>query len=137
MTLAGQLSRRFRELLFEAVRRRSTVVITCLLLGTALLVWLQAPLDEAAQYSVQPKKPFEGGWDYIRDRSNLMLNSSQCVQAFPGLFDEIQRPVRARSHRKITLQEIDSIEPRNGYVRAMIVDQQVRSDSFRITRVLA
>lgn len=54
-----------------------------------------------------------------------MLNSAQCELAFPGLFEEIERPKRSRRRRKITQDEIDAIQPRNGYVRAMIYDQQV------------
>jgi hypothetical protein len=56
-----------------------------------------------------------------------MLTDTQCDQAFPGLFKEIDRAVEHRRNKAITMQEIDDIVPSNGYVRAMIYEQQVIS----------
>lgn len=114
------------------LKRRSAYLVTSVLLGIVLLVWYHAPygpstqpLPRSDQYLVRQKKVFDGIWNYMRDRDNLLLDSSECEQAFPGLFDETKRPMKDRRSRKISLAEIDSITPRNGYVRAMIYDQQV------------
>ncbi|KAJ5201986.1 CAZyme family GT90, partial [Penicillium cinerascens] len=71
------------------------------------------------------KFQFDGAWNYERDRDNLLLTQGQCDQAFPDLFAEIDRASEARSLNPITIQELDSITPRNGYIRAMIYDQQL------------
>jgi hypothetical protein len=71
------------------------------------------------------RKPFNGKWNYKRDAENLMLDSRQCEQAFPGLFLEVERAVKVSSYSNITVDIIDSVPRQNGYVRAMIYDQQV------------
>jgi hypothetical protein len=71
------------------------------------------------------KLHFDGAWSYERDRDNLLLTQGQCDQAFPDLYAEIDRATEARSLNPITIEELDSITPRNGYIRAMIYDQQV------------
>jgi hypothetical protein len=69
---------------------------------------------------------FNGTWKFARDARNLFLTHSQCDQAFPRLFEEVDRPVSKRRSRQITLKEIDEIVPLNGYIRAMVYDQEVR-----------
>jgi hypothetical protein len=119
--------------LMAVLKRRSIILFTSLLLGIALVVWYHAPYSPLIpaspndHSSTRRKNVFNGIWDYKRDRDNLMLDSSQCDQAFPGLFEEIKRPMKDRRLRRISLAEIDSIAPRNGYVRVMIYDQQVGS----------
>lgn len=71
------------------------------------------------------KGRFDGTWNYKRDADNLMLDSKQCEQAFPGLFEEIERPVKDRMHSHITVHELDSVPKQNGFVRAMVYNQQV------------
>lgn len=71
------------------------------------------------------KQLFDGNWDYQRDRDNLMLTQDQCNQAFPDLYFEIDRARDDRKSRLISLKELDNIPARNGYIRAMIYDQQV------------
>lgn len=73
------------------------------------------------------KQLFDGSWDYQRDRDNLMLTQVQCDQAFPDLYTEIDRARDDRKSRLISLKELDAIPARNGYIRAMIYDQQVKS----------
>ena len=79
---------------------------------------------------------FDGRWDPQRDSKNLMLSDEQCDQAFPGLFEEAERPVHERRGRNITLEEVDAITPVNGYVRAMIVDQEVDTSHTRIFHLI-
>lgn len=57
----------------------------------------------------------------------MLLSQGQCEQAFPDLFVEIERArdVRSSNSNPITIEELDSIKPRNGYIRAMIYDQQL------------
>lgn len=54
-----------------------------------------------------------------------MLDSQQCERAFPGLFEEVERPVKNRKTSHITALELDRVPKQNGYVRAMIFNQQV------------
>lgn len=68
---------------------------------------------------------FNGTWDFERDAANLILNSHQCERAFPGLFEEVERPVKNRETSHIAASELDGVPKRNGYVRAMIFNQQV------------
>ncbi len=69
---------------------------------------------------------FNGTWNWQRDGKNFLLNEEQCEQAFPGLFDEVKRAVKDREGNRITLEEVDGIEPVNGYVRAMIYEHEAR-----------
>ena len=41
------------------------------------------------------------------------------------MFEEVDRPMNERMHNPITVDEIDTIPKQNGYVRAMIYNQQV------------
>ncbi|KAK5062932.1 hypothetical protein LTR84_005008 [Exophiala bonariae] len=45
--------------------------------------------------------------------------------AFPGLFEEVERSVKNRRGSPIIVSELDKIPKRNGYVRAMIFNQQL------------
>ena len=122
----------YYQSIVAVLKRRWAILFTSLLFGISFFVWYHAlhdaiiPSAPYAHYTIRRKKVFDGIWDYERDQDNLMLDSSQCEQAFPGLFEEIMRPMQDRRLRPISSDEIDSITPRNGYVRAMIYDQQVR-----------
>ncbi|KAF7717414.1 Glycosyl Transferase Family 90 protein [Penicillium ucsense] len=121
---------RSRQYLDALVTRRRTVVVTIIVLIATLVWWSQQPLPVIPSVdTVYPPPvhdgPFDGSWDYMRDKDNLLLKQGECMQAFPGLFDEVERAKRDRQLHPITIQEIDSIQPRNGYVRAMIYDQQL------------
>ncbi|CAG7926424.1 unnamed protein product [Penicillium olsonii] len=72
------------------------------------------------------KHLFDGNWDYQRDRDNLMLTQDQCSQAFPDLYSEIDRARDDRKSRLVSLKDLDNIPARNGYIRAMIYDQQTK-----------
>ena len=86
--------------------------------------------------SFLPSTPLHGGsdvasyntWDADVDANNLTLDSRTCDVFFPFLFHEVERAVSDRKGRHITKDELDAITPRNGYVRAMIYDQQVRTE---------
>ncbi|KAJ5960644.1 CAZyme family GT90 [Penicillium vulpinum] len=54
-----------------------------------------------------------------------MLTQDQCDQAFPDLYAELDRARDDRKSRLISLKDIDAIPARNGYIRAMIYDQQL------------
>ncbi|EDO00819.1 hypothetical protein SS1G_03293 [Sclerotinia sclerotiorum 1980 UF-70] len=68
---------------------------------------------------------FDGTWNYTRDYRNLFLSQKQCDVAFPGLFEEVERPVRLRRNKKISRKELDDTPALNGFIRAMIFDQQL------------
>ena len=68
---------------------------------------------------------FDGRWNFTRDARNLLLNDTQCDQAFPDLFHEIDRSVNSRRNHHITRKEIDEVGITRGYIRAMLYDQQV------------
>lgn len=123
---------RYPVSLMGIMRRRSAIVFTSIFL---LIVWFwngAAPSDDASagrarvdDFQTGSNETFDGEWAFHRDQHNLRLDATQCDRAFPGLFEEIERPWRDRRLRRITLNEMNSIEPRNGYVRAMIYDHQV------------
>lgn len=82
--------------------------------------------DRTEGVSRKPHTSFDGTWNYKRDAKNLLLDEEQCEAAFPALFVEPKRAEGDRKGKKITITELDDIEPLTGYVRAMIYDQQVR-----------
>ncbi|OQE00421.1 hypothetical protein PENVUL_c052G09400 [Penicillium vulpinum] len=122
--------------------RQYLVLATCILFILGLLLYLR-PYPSSNQFSKtksttsgnwglsppSPKPstevPLEGRWSYPRDRDNLLLTSDQCDAAFPELFVEIERAKKVRASKPITITELDSIQPKNGYVRAMIYDMQL------------
>lgn len=114
-----------------AQQRSYLVVAPCILLLLGLFIyWRPQPAvrkQGLSSFISPPHAPhqFDGSWDYQRDRDNLLLTQDQCDQAFPNLFADIERASQARSANPITIEELDSITPRNGYIRAMIYDQQV------------
>jgi len=118
--------------LMGIMRRRSAIVFTSIFL---LIVWFwngAASRDDASvgrarvdDIRTGSNETFDGEWAFHRDQHNLRLDATQCDRAFPGLFEEIERPWKDRRLRRITLNELNSIEPRNGYVRAMIYDHQL------------
>ena len=130
----------------ELLKRRGLVLAICVLF---VLIFISASSGHlqstvstiqsrpwfGSPAAVTPPKPvaentiattFNGTWDFTRDRKNLLFNNAQCDALFPDLYEEIDRAVRDRNGQQITLAELDSIEPRNGYVRGIIYDQQVR-----------
>lgn len=125
----------YLDSLVALLKRRSVIIATSFVLVFGSVAWFKDIFGSGA--FISPAAPrfgavageriatFNGKWDYHRDQDNLLLDLGQCDAAFPDLFDEIKRPMKDRWSRRITLQEIDSIEPKNGYVRAMIFDQQV------------
>lgn len=109
--------------------RRPIIVIGAFFL-TTLFVWYETsshpPFSLPATHgAVGHITGFDGTWNYTRDRNNLLLDRDQCQQAFPGLFEEVDRAVGSRRHDHISVRELDAIVPKNGYVRAMIYDQEV------------
>ncbi|KAI9831932.1 MAG: hypothetical protein M1819_004654 [Sarea resinae] len=88
-----------------------------------------APAAAAPQFRnpkpFQPRQRFDGVWDYRRDARDLLLSPAECDAAFPGLFEEVERAVKDRMGKNITVEEVDAIPKRNGYVRAMVFDQEL------------
>jgi hypothetical protein len=118
-----------------ARQRPYLVIAPCILLILGLFVyWRPQPTvrNLGQHFMSQPheKHRFDGAWNYERDRDNLLLTQEQCDQAFPDLFAEIDRASEARASNPISITELDSITPRNGYIRAMIYDQQVSARTF-------
>jgi hypothetical protein len=109
--------------------RRPIIVIGAFIL-TTLFVWYETrsypPFSLPAIHGAAGHiAHFNGTWNYTRDRNNLLFDRDQCQQAFPGLFEEVDRAVSSRRHNHISVKELDAIVPKNGYVRAMIYDQEV------------
>lgn len=109
-----------------ARNRQYLALAACTLFILGLLLYLR-PYPSSNSPSPKPitQTPLEGGWSYSRDRDNLLLTSGQCDAAFPELFVEIERAKKVRASKPITITELDSIQPKNGYIRAMIYDMQV------------
>jgi hypothetical protein len=111
---------------------RRTLVITISYLVTFAVLGCYRLVHELSisdfQHDVdgmEYKEGFNGTWNHTRDSDNMLLDLQQCEQAFPGLFEEVERPVKNRKNPHITLDELDLIPQQNGYVRAMIYNQQV------------
>ncbi|CAI7650745.1 unnamed protein product [Penicillium manginii] len=113
------------------VKRQLLVTIPCLLLVLGFFLYIRPRPRSTVQPTRTPltqpqsQHSFDGAWRYERDRDNLLLTQGQCDLAFPDLFADLERAGAARADRPITLGEIDSVPPRNGYIRAMIYDQQL------------
>lgn len=112
--------------------RRRTVAISLVL--ALVLLWCQLrgyPSPITAPASCQHHAGNPGcQWSHKRDANTLVFGAERCQSAFPGLFAEIDRAKQERAQRPIGLAEIDSVIPKNGYIRAMIYDQQVRKCLF-------
>ena len=105
--------------------RRPLVTIAAIFGSFLLFVWYQHGGASNSLGSQDRRSDFDGHWYFQRDRNNLMLDDAQCSAAFPKLFEEVQRAVEGRRTNHITSAELDTIEPKNGYIRAMIYDQEV------------
>lgn len=117
----------------KAANRRTYIFVGIGIAFFALLGYYRSVHEIVLQPAVARPgnaRKFSGRWNYQRDADNLILNSHQCEQAFPGLFEEVERPVKDRWNSHITVEELDSLPQQNGYVRAMIYDQQVRVKHF-------
>lgn len=126
--------------------KRVAALLPCILIVLGLYIYYQPERSRPLTYNGVPdkfpaKKPnrehlFDGFWNYQRDRDNLMLTQDQCDQAFPDLYAELDRARDDRKSRPISLKELDAIPARNGYIRAMIYDQQVRNMSSWVIQVV-
>lgn len=119
------------EPLLATLNRRTSILFVSIFFTISLFAWYRsfylssAPLLHSNYGAFAAKRGFDGTWNYQRDAENLMLDSQQCDQAFPGLFEEVDRPMNDRMHNPISFEEIDTMPKQNGYVRAMIYNQQV------------
>lgn len=107
---------------------RKPVLLFSLILSTIFLfAWYRSTADLRFHHvrSIDKRRDFDGTWVYQRDRNNLLLDDSQCGVAFPRLFEEVDRAVTSRRGNHVSVVELDAIQPKNGYVRAMIYDQEV------------
>lgn len=107
-------------------RRRSVILSVCVFFFFILLLQLRSahsdPSRDALSKSRGTPDPL---WQYPRDAKNYRLTGEECSKVFPGLFVDVDRAIRDRNGARITLEELESIPKRNGYVRAMIYDQEV------------
>ncbi|KAH7389054.1 glycosyl transferase family 90-domain-containing protein [Cadophora sp. MPI-SDFR-AT-0126] len=110
-----------------ARRRRFPLLIFATLLFTSIFYNQKYHPFAPPPRNAHPrgKGSFDGTWNYTRDARNLMLSESQCMQAFPDLYHEIDRAVEDRRSNHVTLKEIDEMPVDDGYIRAMIYDQQL------------
>lgn len=111
-----------------ARNRQYLILASCTLIVLGLLIYWRPYSPNKSSIigsSSRPSTDTKLNWSYPRDRDNFLLTQDQCDAAFPELFVEIERARNERSSNPITFEEIDSIQPKNGYIRAMIYDQQV------------
>jgi hypothetical protein len=98
---------------------------------TVLWLWISRHHEQPVVYP--PPRPVDSpeqefvrkDWDFVRDARNFLMTDARCDEAFPELFKEIDRAVEVRKQDHVTMKELDSIMKVNGYMRAMIYDQQV------------
>lgn len=83
------------------------------------------PLSHSQSHAWQTQR--EWIYNYPRDARNYGLSQDQCSSAFPDLFDEIERAVSWRKKKGIPIsgQDLDSGWRGDGFVRAMIYDNQL------------
>lgn len=116
-----------RDKALSLLARRPALVVSAIV-GTLLLLFWHRSISHVSVdvvTGVDRRVVFDGHWNSARDSNNLLLNNAQCEAAFPKLFDEVERAVNTRWGNHITSDELDAIDPKNGYVRAMIYDQEV------------
>jgi hypothetical protein len=66
-------------------------------------------------------------FNYREDKNNYGLSEEQCLSAFPGQYEDIERAVKVRKHwGKVTEQDLSSFDLTKGMVRGMIYDREVR-----------
>ncbi|XMA09758.1 hypothetical protein WAI453_002549 [Rhynchosporium graminicola] len=114
---------------FSMIRRRrypilvfATLLLTALLYNKLYHPFAPPPRDAHPQ----GRGEFDGTWNYTRDAKNLQMTESQCTQAFPDLYKEIDRAVEDRRLNHITLKEIEDMpQEDDGFLRPMIYDQQL------------
>lgn len=116
-------------------RRRPWVSTTIVFLTLAILLWTfqggyhhrLEPFKEPLHESLPPSKgQFDGTWNFTRDAENLLMSDAHCDTAFPELFRDIDRAVRSREYKHITVGELDRTPHIGGYIRGLVYDQQVR-----------
>lgn len=112
-------SRASSDQIFAHLIRRPLLSICTGILLICLILWYERSPGHD-NYPLGAR----GVW-HSKDRNKLIFDHNQCQTAFPALFDEVKRAVEGRSANRITLEELDRIEPKNGYVRAMIYDQEL------------
>lgn len=113
---------------YALLTRKPIVALAFLLTTVFLITWYRTSDIQFYEIrSADRRTDFDGRWIYSRDRNNLLLDDAQCGVAFPRLFEEIDRAVDTRRENRIEVAELDAIQPKNGYVRAMIYDQEVHT----------
>ena len=116
---------------FKQGRRRSILVIVVVgLVICATLVRRQASSEVQRPYEDRERPLLWKGnasqdWDFRRDAKRLVLDGQECEGFFPGLFQEVDRMVRSRVKKHVTLKELDAVKLLNGNIRVMLYDQEV------------
>lgn len=64
-------------------------------------------------------------WNFERDSRRLTFSRAECDQHFPKLYFHLESAVQVRNGSRISSDEIGAVTPANGYIRAMIYDEQV------------
>lgn len=112
--------------LYTSVRRRPVYVLSALCLIVVVLGLRQAyAQDDRPATRPLPGPVTDAAWNFARDGRRLVMGSTACQGAFPGLFGEVDRMVEKRRRDKITREELDKVDRRNGYLRVMLFDQEV------------
>jgi hypothetical protein len=110
---------------------RGRLAVLALSLCSVLLFWFWTSGDPRGLLHTQhlPTDAFFGKtfrqWSYPADANNLQLTSTQCDHAFPDLFVEVDRAVLAWKDSPIDEVKLDRTAAKNGFVRAMIYDQNL------------
>ena len=132
-----------RELLLERIRsfpayksRRQLYIYTILTFTVCIFIISQLYPSNKSRSSLHPlnnsrpslvgKNGAKKVWNYQRDGKRLVLEKQECEATFPGLYQEVDQQVEKYRYNKITAETLDAVEPRNGYIRAMLYDQEVR-----------
>jgi hypothetical protein len=109
--------------------RRGTYILS-VLAGLFCLFGLYAlSRSSPVKTGAKAATSFDGNWNPARDSLNLLLNDGQCTEAFSGLFADINRAIEDRGGMQVSIAELERVPRINGYVRGMIYNQEVRSQT--------
>jgi hypothetical protein len=103
------------------------IVIVFILLFSYIRLF-HPPPDELWTAKLPAKAPGTTAYsNKVAATKNLQLSESQCTLVFPELFVEIDRATKhwdrvTGTKQGVTLKDLDDVEPKNGYVRAMVYD---------------
>ncbi|KAH9863330.1 hypothetical protein IAQ61_009607 [Plenodomus lingam] len=89
---------------------------------------LDCASNQAILAANQTTKEEEDLWtfNYARDKNNYGLSEAQCMSAFPGQYEDIERAVKVRKRwGKVTEADLSSFDLSKGMVRGLLFEREL------------